>query len=66
MFYFGMIPSQLARACRKELNINKLTMTSRDNATLVAEKKNDFDNFFIRTVNPIQNSFQGFYYTCFE
>jgi len=22
--------------------------------------------FFMRTVNPIQNSFQGFCYTCFK
>jgi len=28
--------------------------------TLAAEKRHDFDTFFMRTVNPIQNSFQDF------
>jgi len=46
--------------CRKGLT---------DNATLAAKKKHDFDIilfdiyliiFFMRTVNPIQNSFQDF------
>jgi len=31
-----------------------------------AEKRHDFDNFFMHTVNPKQNSFPGFYYTCFK
>jgi len=29
-------------------------------AILAAEKRHDFDNFFLRIVNPIQNSFQDF------